>query len=176
MGGMVKVETLPSAAGIRVIPRIAEELKIKTAKIVAAKERKANKEEKGKKVAKTEVKDEYDEMAEGKKPMKQSKLDFKPKKEASRAATKGNPWSDSDGSEDLSGSDIDDAPVAPREKPAGPRRAATAKKANYQQDQSDSCEDDIDKFDSDKEVPVQKESTTKNLSHDDEVMEINSEP
>jgi len=173
--GMVKVETLPSAAGIRVIPRIAEELKIKTAKIVAAKERKANKEEKGKKAAKNEVKDEFDEMAEGKKSMKQSKLDFKPKKEASRAATKGNPWSDSDGSEDLSGSDIDDAPVAPREKPAGPRRAATAKKANYQLEQSDSCEDDIDKFDSDKEVPVQKESTTKNLSHDDEVMEINSE-
>ena len=41
-------------------------------------------------------------MADGK-PMKQSKLDFKPKKEKSKATTKGNPWSDSDGSEDLSG-------------------------------------------------------------------------
>merc|ERR1719430_611135 len=107
--------------------------------------------------------------------MKQSKLDFKPKKEASRAATKGNPWSDSDGSEDLSGSDIDDAPVAPREKPAGPRRAATAKKANYQLDHSDSCEDDIDKVDFDKEPPVRKEAAMKNLPHNDDVMEINSE-
>merc|ERR1711936_896566 len=143
--------------------------------IVAAKERKANKEEKGKKAAKNEVKDEFDEMAEGKKSMIQSKLDFKPKKEASRAATKGNPWSDSDGSEDLSGSDMDDAPVVPREKPAGSRRAATSKKTNYQLDQSDSCEDDIDKFDSDKEAPMKKEAATKNLPHDNDVMEINSE-
>jgi len=106
---------------------------------------------------------------------KQSKLDFKPKKEASRAKTKGNPWSDSDGSEDLSGSDIDDAPVVPREKPAGPRRAATAKKANYQLDHSDSCEEDIDKVDFEKELPVRKEAAMKNLPHNDDVMEFNSE-
>merc|ERR1712025_1155864 len=148
--GMVKVETLPSAAGIRVIPRIAEELKIKTAKIVAAKERKANKEEKGKKIAKADVKDEFDEMADGK-PMKQSKLNFKPKKEEKvKATTKGNPWSDSDASEDLSGSDIDDAPAVPRERPAGTRRAATTKQANYQMDESDTDEsENIDKFESD---------------------------
>ena len=112
--GAVKMETLPSAAGIRVVPRIAEELKLKTAKIIAAKERKANKGEKVKKEigVKGEVKDEFDDMAEGKdtglsesaKKMKQAKLNFKPKKEVSEAK-KGNPWSDSDGSEDLSGTD-----------------------------------------------------------------------
>merc|ERR1719500_507247 len=137
--GLVKVETLPSAAGIRVVPRIAEELKLKTAKIVAAKERKANKEEKGKKEKglKSDVKDEFDEMAEGKK-IKQSKLDFKPKKEAAPPLKKGNPWSDSDGSEDLSGSDVDDvAPVAPRERASGPRRTTTTKEATYKLDESD---------------------------------------
>jgi len=136
--GLVKVETLPSAAGIRVVPRIAEELKLKTAKIVAAKERKANKEEKVKKEKglKSDLKDEFDEMAEGKK-MKQSKLDFKPKKEAA-PLKKGNPWSDSDGSEDLSGSDVDDvAPVAPRERASGPRRTTTTKAATYKLDESD---------------------------------------
>ena len=121
---------------------------MKAAKIVAAKERKANKEEKVKKEkgVKSDVKDEFDEMAEGKK-MKQSKLDFKPKKEAA-PLKKGNPWSDSDGSEDLSGmimiflkcvlfypnffsgSDVDDvAPAAPRERASGPRR--TTKAATY---------------------------------------------
>ena len=40
------MEILPSAAGIRVVLRIAKELKLKTAKAIAAKERKANKEEK----------------------------------------------------------------------------------------------------------------------------------
>ena len=44
--GIVKMEILPSAAGIRVVLRIAKELKLKTAKAIAAKERKANKEEK----------------------------------------------------------------------------------------------------------------------------------
>merc|ERR1712013_655061 len=176
--GLVKVETLPSAAGIRVIPRIAEELKIKAAKIVAAKERKANKEEKGKKVAKADVKDEFDEMADGK-PMKQTKLSFKPKKEEkTKAATKGNPWSDSDASEDLSGSDIDDAPAVPRERPAGTRRAATTKQANYQLDESDSDEiENIDKFDSDeeKEVPATKEAKPRNETKSIDALKKNTE-
>ena len=47
------------------------------------------------------MKDEFDEMADGKK-MLQSKLDFKPKKEVVKGS-KGNPWSDSDESDDLSG-------------------------------------------------------------------------
>ena len=84
---------------------------MKTAKAIAAKERKANKEEKVKveKSVKPE-KDEFDMMADTKesglsesaKKMKQSKISFKPKKEAS-TAKEGNPWSDSDGSEDMSG-------------------------------------------------------------------------
>ena len=111
--GVLKMETMPSAAGIRVVPRIAEELKLKTAKIIAAKERKAVKGEKVKKEkgVKGEVKDEFDEMTEMKtglsdsaKKMKQAKLDFKPRKELPEPK-KGNPWSDSDGSEDLSGKD-----------------------------------------------------------------------
>ena len=77
--------------GIRVVPRIAEEFKLKAAKIVAAKERKANKDEKSKNI-KAEVKDKFDEMAVGQK-MLQSKLDFKPKREATKVS-KGNPWSD----------------------------------------------------------------------------------
>ena len=94
------MEALPSAAGIRVVPRVADELKQKAAKIVAAKERKALKEEKVKK----DVKDEFDKMAEVKsgKSMKQSKLNFKPKKSES-SNKKDNPWSDSDESEYLSG-------------------------------------------------------------------------
>eukprot|EP00092_Neocalanus_flemingeri_P029323 GFUD01031835.1.p1 GENE.GFUD01031835.1~~GFUD01031835.1.p1 ORF type:complete len:361 (+),score=131.37 GFUD01031835.1:1425-2507(+) len=119
--GVVKTETLPSASGIRVVPVIAEELKLKTAKIIAAKERKATKGEKvpTEKGVKAE-KDEFDMMADTKsglsdsaKKMKQSKIDFKPKKEVPESK-KGNPWSDSDGSEeseDLSGSDIDGAVV-----------------------------------------------------------------
>jgi len=42
--------------------------------------------------------------------MKQAKISFKPKKEASKAK-EGNPWRDSDGSEDISGSYIDWAVV-----------------------------------------------------------------
>merc|ERR1712142_348091 len=147
--GAVKVETLPSAAGIRVVPRIAEELKLKAAKIVAAKERKANKDEKSKNV-KSEVKDEFDEMADGKKLL-QSKLDFKPKKEVTKGS-KGNPWSDSDGSEDLSGSDIDDAPVAPRVRAAGTKRAVASKQANYQLDGSASSDGEILKNSSESDI------------------------
>merc|ERR1719508_126095 len=181
--GIVKMETLPSAAGIRVVPRIAEELKLKTAKAIAAKERKANKEEKVKvdKSVKPE-KDEFDMMADTKesglsesgKKMKQSTISFKPKKEASKAK-EGNPWSDSDGSEDMLGSDIDGAvtEVAPRERAAG-RRAATTKQAKYKLDESGSAasETDEDMFGDNKRkldssgsemdtAPVKKVSSTK---------------
>ena len=101
--GAVKVETLPSAHGIRVEPQIAEELKTKYAKAAAAKERKALKGEKVKKEKNVkEEKDEFDEMAETKtslsdsgKKLKQSKLGFKPKKEESQPKKPSrNPWSD----------------------------------------------------------------------------------
>merc|ERR1719154_164993 len=149
---------------------IAEELKVKTAKAIAAKERKANKGEKVKneKGVKSEVKDEFDMMADTKegglsdsaKKMKQAKLNFKPKKEVPEAK-KGNPWSDSDGSEDLSGSDIDgEGEVAPRERAAG-RRAATTKPTKYALDESESDADLFvdtakNKLDSSSEVEVSK--------------------
>eukprot|EP00092_Neocalanus_flemingeri_P029324 GFUD01031836.1.p1 GENE.GFUD01031836.1~~GFUD01031836.1.p1 ORF type:complete len:400 (+),score=146.66 GFUD01031836.1:1424-2623(+) len=152
--GVVKMETLPSASGIRVVPMIAEELKLKTAKIIAAKERKATKGEKVKtdKGVKAE-KDEFDMMADTKsglsdsaKKMKQSKIDFKPKKEVPESK-KGNPWSDSDGSEeseDLSGSDIDGdvVDIAPRERARGRRN--TANPTTYIVDDSGSAASDSD--------------------------------
>merc|ERR1712025_982865 len=139
--GAVKVETLPSAHGIRVEPQIAEELKTKYAKAAAAKERKALKEEKVKKEKDVkEEKDEFDEMAEVKtslsdsgKKMKQSKLGFKPKKEESKPKKPArNPWSDDD--DEISGSEDDDEDVGPRQKSSS--RAAASKTTKYQMDES----------------------------------------
>jgi len=152
--GTIKLEALPSAAGIRVVPRIADELKQKAAKIVAAKERKALKEEKVKK----DVKDEFDKMAEVKsgKSMKQSKLTFKPKKSES-SNKKDNPWSDSDESEYLSGSDKEEStvPVAPREKTEG-RRAVASKAVNYDMENSATEDEILAIEDSDSETQVAK--------------------
>jgi len=136
--GAVKVETLPSANGIRIEPFIAEEMKTKAAKAAAAKERKALKGEKDK-VKKEkgvkEEKDEFDDMVDKKsslndsgKKLKQSKLGFKPKEKP-----KANPWSEDDDDDEISGSDdVDD--VAPREKTSA--RAATKKPTKYQMDES----------------------------------------
>merc|ERR1719281_1421458 len=130
--GQVKMETLPSAHAIRVEPVIADELKVKASKAVAAKERKEKGETRKKKV-KAEV-DEFDQMA-GDKSLNQSlskKLKGSPKKGgAKKGEKKKNPWSDSDASGgDMSGSDMSDAigeiEVAPRER-AGGRRAAASK-------------------------------------------------
>merc|ERR1712203_564118 len=117
--GQVKLETLPSAHAIRVEPVIADELKVKASKAVAAKERKEKGETRKKKV-KEEV-DEFDMMA-GDKSLNTSlskKLKHSPKKK--KGEKKKNPWSDSDASGgDLSGSDMSDAvgniEVAPRER------------------------------------------------------------
>merc|ERR1719300_1479094 len=136
--GAVKVETLPSATGIRIEPLIAEEMKTKAAKAAAAKERKAMKGEK-EKVKKEkgvkEEKDEFDDMADKKtslndsgKKMKQSKLAFKTKEKP-----KVNPWSE----------DEDD--VAPREKTSS--RAATKKPTKFQLDDSGGSGSDDDMFD-----------------------------
>merc|ERR1712037_879761 len=59
--GQVKMETLPSAHAIRVAPIIADDLKLKASKAVAAKERKEKGETRKKKVK--EEHDEFDEMA-----------------------------------------------------------------------------------------------------------------
>merc|ERR1719282_969565 len=123
----VKVETLPSAQGIRIEPKVADELKTKYAKAAAAKERKALKEEKIKKEKNVnEEKDEFDEMADAKptlsdsgKKLKQSKLNFKPKKEKPAR----NPWSDEDEDDMEDGGSDPDEEIARREKASS--RAAT---------------------------------------------------
>ena len=103
--GMLKIEALPSASGIRVVPRIPEELKVKAAKISAAKERKAVKEEKVKKL-KNEAKDEFDEMVTKKSELeaggKKKVAMMKPSK-SKNVVKKGNPFAESDESEEMSG-------------------------------------------------------------------------
>merc|ERR1712198_352449 len=147
--GAVKVETLPSATGIRIEPLIAEEMKTKAAKAAAAKERKALKGEK-EKVKKEkgvkEEKDEFDDMADKKtslndsgKKMKQSKLAFKTKEKP-----KVNPCSEDEDDDEISGSDDADD-VAPREKTSS--RAATKKPTKYQLDDSGDSGSDDDMFD-----------------------------
>jgi len=134
----VKVETLPSAQGIRIEPIIADELKTKYAKAAAAKERKALKEEKVKKEKNVkEEKDEFDEMADAKptlsdsgKKLKQAKLNFKPKKEKPAR----NPWSDEDDEDIEDGGSDQEEEIAPREKASS--RAVTKKPAKYQLDES----------------------------------------
>merc|ERR1712173_568821 len=144
--GQVKVETLPSAHAIRVEPVIADELKIKASKAVAAKERKEKGETRKKKV-KAEI-DEFDEMA-GDKSLNQSlskKLKGSPKKGGGKKGEKKkNPWSDSDASGgDMSGSDMSDAigdiEVAPRERAGGKRAAASKAKFKFE-DSGDSDEE-----------------------------------
>lgn len=163
--GMNKMETLPSAHAIRVEPIVADELKIKASKAVAAKERKANKGEKKVKKSPDEP-DEFDMMSSDKALNKSlsGKLGNTPdgivkKKRApkgtgtprKRGEKKKNPWSDSDASGgDMSGSDLSDAldsvVVAPRER-AGGRRAAAAK-AKFDFDDSE----ESGKSDSDEEL------------------------
>eukprot|EP00090_Calanus_glacialis_P008645 TRINITY_DN1699_c0_g1_i2.p1 TRINITY_DN1699_c0_g1~~TRINITY_DN1699_c0_g1_i2.p1 ORF type:complete len:1611 (-),score=547.76 TRINITY_DN1699_c0_g1_i2:290-4978(-) len=183
---MMKMETQPSAHAIRVAPVIADELKIKASKAVAAKERKA----KGgdvKKVVKKE-KDEFDEFdaMSSDKALNKSlsgKLGQTPdgivkKKRApkgtgtpkKRGEKKKNPWSDSDASGgDVSGSDMSDAigpiEVAPRQR-AGGKRAAAAK-ATFKFDDSE----ESDKSGSDDELHDNdgiKEKKITSVAHSDE--------
>jgi len=163
--GALKVEAMPSPMGIRVEPRIADELKIKVAKAAIAKQRKENKEEKKSMKNVLDDKDEFDAMLDDKemnkslsdrlgntpekKKLKQTKLKFEkstPPKKKGR-----NPWSDdSEGDDDSKSdqSDVVDEPIIPREKPIS-RRAATAKK--YVIDDSEESESDgsEDMFDND---------------------------
>jgi len=152
-------DVLPSPSGIRVLPRIADDLKLKAAKAVAAK----SKAKKKSAAASPEEKDEFDMMIDDKalnkslgerigatpekKPMKQTKLNF-PKASPAKGKKKGNPWSDEE-DDDISGSDLSDAVddvIIPREKAAGGRRAAaqTKKYAMSESEKSDDSEDDSD--------------------------------
>merc|ERR1719195_2271267 len=144
--GQVKLETLPSAHAIRVEPVIADDLKLKASKAVAAKERKEKGETRKKKVK--EEHDEFDEMA-GDKSLNTSlskKLGKKsPKKGgAKKGEKKKNPWSDSDASGgDMSEDDLSDAvadiEIAPRERAGGKRAAASKAKFKFE-DSEDSDE------------------------------------
>merc|ERR1712079_917507 len=160
MGGL-KVEALPSAHAIRVDPVIADDLKAKASKAVAA--RKGRTRVKIKKKPKKEVDDvdEFDLMAAdtGLNVSSSKKLGTPTKEKKKRApktspvakkeGKKKNPWSDSDGS-DVEGSDLSDAmdsvEVAPRERAGGKRAAAS--KAKFKFDDSE----DSDKSNSDEEL------------------------
>merc|ERR1712241_568798 len=154
--GMVKAETQPSAHGIRIEPRVDEELKQKAAKAAQAKVRKAGKGDRDARKRAMEDFDEFDMMTDDKnlntslskklgntpdailKGKTKSKTNGTPKKKGEK---KKNPWSDSDAS-DVEGSDLsdvlDDVPVAPREKAGGRRAAANIKFDKYKSDDEDS--------------------------------------
>merc|ERR1711971_1500062 len=163
-GATLKQEALPSPMGIRVVPRIADDLKVKAAKAVAAKERKGHKADRKAMKAVMDEKDEFDLMTEdgetnkslsmklGTTPdkilkgnkVKQTKLNFNKKPKAKKGEKKRNPWSD--GSEDDqsdAGSDLsDDAPIIPREKPG---RAAAAKATyNFDADSDSGSSSDLE--------------------------------
>jgi len=165
-GRTMKQEALPSPMGIRVVPRVADELKLKYAKIAVAADKKKNKVEKKPKKEVKDEKDEFDMMTEdaeanksltkklgtpGKAPkLKQTKLAFKQASPTLKKKNGRNPWSDD--SEDASGSDAMDSPVAPRERVGG--RATAAKKTyNFDDDSSstnvDSDSGEEDMFDND---------------------------
>merc|ERR1719410_1994480 len=157
----LKVEALPSAHAIRVDPVIADDLKAKASKAVAAKERKDKGEDKKKPKKEVDDVDEFDLMAAdtGLNVSLSKKLGTPVKEKKKRApktspsekkgGKKKNPWSDSDAS-DVDGSDLSDAmdsvEVAPRERGGG--RRAAANKAKFKFDDSD----DTDKSDSDEEL------------------------
>merc|ERR1712038_218780 len=154
--GMVKAETQPSAHGIRIEPRVDDELKQKAAKAAQAKVRKAGKEDREARKRAMKDLDEFDMMTDEKnlntslskklgntpdailKGKSKSKTNGTPKKKGEK---KKNPWSDSDAS-DVEGSDLsdvlDDVPVAPREKAGGRRAAANIKFDKYKSDDEDS--------------------------------------
>merc|ERR1712012_1289527 len=151
-GKGLKTEFLPSSHAIRINPVIADDLKVKASKAVAAKERKDKGEDKKrvKKEEKEEV-DEFDLMA-SEKNVSLSKKIGTPTKEKKKRAPKGspgekkkggktkNPWSDSDAS-DVDDSDLSDAmdsvEVAPRERAGGKRAAASKAKFKYDDDSED---------------------------------------
>jgi len=181
--GMNKMETLPSKHAIRVAPIIADELKLKVSKAVAAKERKAAGG--GGKRVKKEVKEEHDEFDEmsSDKALNTSltkKLVGTPKKRAPAApkgsAKKGekkrNPWSDSDDDGgDVSGSDMSDAvgEVAPRERAGGKRAAAAKAKFNF--DESE----ESDKSASDDELVENEGIKEKKITKTEAVFESESD-
>merc|ERR1711899_532535 len=174
----LKTEALPSPMGIRVAPRIPDELRTKAAKAVAAKERKESKV--AKKLEKEIVvsEDEFDGMVNDKEKRKSlgervgftpEKKEKKPKAAATKKAspTKGkggkkkNPWetsSDEDESMDENGvvSDSDEAPdfdsAPPPKRETAPKRTATKKPVN--DDNGFDSDDEFDQMLEKKSSPI----------------------
>merc|ERR1712130_788346 len=191
--GMVKAETQPSAHGIRIEPRVDEELKQKAAKAAQAKVRKAGKGDRDARKKANEEFDEFDMMTDDKNlnTSLSKKLGNTPtailkgkKEKGSPGKKKGkkkNPWSDSDVS-DVDGSDLsdvmDDVPVAPREKAGGRRAAANIKFDKYKSDESDGSDGSDELFENsgvEEEEPkpkakakAKKEPKTYDISSDEE--------
>merc|ERR1712156_1037530 len=184
----LKTEALPSPMGIRVAPRIPDELRTKAAKAVAAKERKESKV--AKKLEKEIVvsEDEFDGMVNDKEKRKSlgervgftpEKKEKKPKAAAKKASPvkgkggkKKNPWetsSDEDESMDENGvvsdsdeaSDFDSAPPPKRE--TAPKRTATKKPVN--DDNGFDSDDEFDQMLEKKSSPIA--SPVKNQSGSD---------
>merc|ERR1712241_1544717 len=155
-GKGAKIEFQPSAHAIRIDPVIADDLKAKVSKAVAAKERKEKGEVKKKVVKKEEEEmDEFDLMAadKGLDISLSKKLGTPPKKRTAlkKGEKKKNPWEDSEGS-GMSDSDLSDAmesaEVAPRERAGGKRAAASKAKFKFGDSESEAS----DPSDSDEEL------------------------
>merc|ERR1712029_418213 len=184
-----KMETAPSPMGIRVAPKIPDELRKKVASAALAKERKGSKAAKKLEKELKEEPDEFDNMLDDKEKRKSlgEKLGFTPeKKEPKKKAAAGekksptkkggkkkNPWeTSSDESADENGfvsdsdeaSDFaDDPPPPPREKKARTAAAAPKAKNGYG---SDSDEDEFDAMVK-KETPEKKAASANGDMSDD---------
>lgn len=149
----IKEEAMPSPHGIRVAPRIPDELRTKAAKAAAAKDRKENKV--AKKIEKEieEENDEFDMMINDKEKRRSlgEKLGFTPEKKAKNApksspakkaggGKKKNPWESSeDESEKSDLSDNDD--VEPKARDNVRRNAASTKYKDYLSSESSDADD-----------------------------------
>ncbi|XP_068236454.1 DNA topoisomerase 2-alpha isoform X2 [Palaemon carinicauda] len=163
----MKVETMPSPFGERVIPRIDAELKRKAEKAAQAKENK------GKRVKKESIDaDDYDDLvtantgkslasrlgnspdmiikaAKAKKGdgLKQTKLPFKPKSPKKKGKS---PWDTDSDDEPDDISDMDDeVEVQPRERAAGRRAAASKVNFKFGDDEDDSSDGELSLHDND---------------------------
>ena len=163
-GKKVKIEVMPSPHGIRVVPKIPEEMRKKAAAAAAAKDRKG----KGvpKKSAVEEEKDEFDMMIDDKdlNTSLSEKLGFekkpsagakKPAKKPAAASAKKsgrNPWESASGSESGSESDLETKPAGGKGSdveydisdygaPARDRPGRQRKTVNYNFDKSSSGSD-----------------------------------
>eukprot|EP00096_Caligus_rogercresseyi_P005023 TRINITY_DN1980_c0_g1_i2.p1 TRINITY_DN1980_c0_g1~~TRINITY_DN1980_c0_g1_i2.p1 ORF type:complete len:1518 (+),score=657.25 TRINITY_DN1980_c0_g1_i2:186-4739(+) len=152
---------LASPHGIRVAPRIDEELRTKVARAAAAKDKKAKKVPKSEEGG-PEVPDEFDNMVPGKNDSLAAKVGKKapkaPKRTSPKKASKkrdSNPWDSSDNSGAGSvDEDIELSPVKERSK-----RNVKSKKYSFSDDEAENSDkSDMELFDNEaiKEAPLTK--------------------